>query len=330
MNTQPSTPLPSGSSPEARPQPGVVPLLMNATRFPYLTAILVPVLVGGAVAFHDGFVNIPLLLVTLLAVALFHLGSNVINDYFDHLSGADEANQNPGPFFGGSRVIQNGLMRPSQVRNLGLTLYGLGALIGFVIAFWTGHPVEVVMLGLIGIGIGILYTAPPIQLVHHGVGEFFLGIAFGPLIVVGTYFVLSGAWSLEAFYASLPVALLIIAVLYINEIPDRTWDTQAGKRTVVARLSLKNAVDGYGVIITATYLVIVAGVVLGIIPWLTLIALLTAPMAWQAFKVLRANYTAPYQMIPANAGTIQIHLFTGLLLFAAYMAVGLFHLMNLW
>ncbi len=71
MNTQPSTPLPSGSSPEARPQPGVVPLLMNATRFPYLTAILVPVLVGGAVALHDGYVNLPLLFVTLLAVALF-------------------------------------------------------------------------------------------------------------------------------------------------------------------------------------------------------------------------------------------------------------------
>jgi 1,4-dihydroxy-2-naphthoate octaprenyltransferase len=151
-------------------------------------------------------------------------------------------------------------------------------------------------------------------------------MAFGPLIVVGTYFVLSGAWSLEAFYASLPVALLIIAVLYINEIPDRTWDTQAGKRTVVARLPLKTAVNGYGVIVAATYLVILAGVALQIIPWITLIALLTAPLAWQAFTVLRANYATPYQMIPANAGTIQIHLFTGLLLAAAFVAVGLFHL----
>ncbi|MGB8646707.1 MAG: prenyltransferase [Anaerolineae bacterium] len=307
-----------------------MPLFVNATRLPYLTAILVPVLLGGAVAFHDGYVNIPLLLITLVAVALFHLGSNAMNDYFDHLSGADEANQNPGPFFGGSRVIQNGLLKPRQVLALALALYALGSCLGFIIAFWSGHPVEVVLLGLIGIGIGVLYTAPPVQLVHHGIGEFFLGIAFGPLIVVGADFVLSGAWSLEALYASLPVALLIIAVLYINEIPDRAWDAQAGKRTVVARLPLRTAVNGYAVIMGVTYFVIAAGGVLNIIPLITLIALATLPLAWRAFTILRANYNAPYQMMPANAITIQIHLQTGLLLVATYVVVGLFQIVKLW
>ncbi len=325
MSIEKTTSLPSNSSPAAN-KPGLVPLLFSATRVPYLTAVLVPTLVGGAVAFHDGFFNLPLLVLSLLAVALFQMGANVMNDYFDHMSGADEANQNPGPFFGGSRVIQNGFMRPSEVRNLGLALYALGSLMGLIIAFWTGPLVEVILLGLVGIGIGILYTAPPVQLVHRGIGEFFLGIAFGPLIVVGTYYILSGAWSLEAFYASLPVALLIIAVLYINEIPDRPWDAQAGKRTVVARLSLKATVNGYAVLLAATYLLILAGAAFSIIPWVTLIALLTAPLAWKAFAVLRTNYTEPYQMIPANAGTIQIHLLTGLLLFAAYLIVGLFHL----
>ncbi len=102
-------------APDAKTPPDKFALFLNATRAPYLTAILVPVLLGAAVAFHDGSVNILLTLLTLVAVALFHLGSNVINDYFDHLSGADEANQNPGPFFGGSRVIQRGLLAPRQV-----------------------------------------------------------------------------------------------------------------------------------------------------------------------------------------------------------------------
>ncbi len=306
-------------------RPSTLALLLSATRAPYLTAILVPVLLGTAIAYHDGFVNIPVFLITLLSVGLFHMGSNVINDYFDHLSGADEANQNPGPFFGGSRVIQRGFMQPAEVRNLGVTLYALGSALGFVLCWLTGHPLEIICLGLIGIAIGVLYTAPPVRLVHHGVGEFFLAIAFGPLIVVGAYFVQTHAWSLEALYASIPVALLIGAVLYINEIPDRPWDTQAGKRTIVARLPLKAAVNGYTVIIAATYLVIVVGAVLNLMPLATLAALATVPLAWSAVQVLQKNYASPYQMIPANAGTIQVHLLTGLLLFGAYLAAALFH-----
>lgn len=307
------------------PQPSKFALLINATRAPFLTAAAVPVLLGTAIAWRHGALNFGLFLITFIAAVGFQMGANAMNDYFDHTSGADEANLSPGPFFGGSRVIQRGLLQPLQVRNLALALFSIGALLGLVLAVLTGRPLEIVALGIVGIAIGILYTAPPVNLAARGWGEFALGIAFGPLIVVGTYFVQTGEWSFEAFYASLPVALLITAVLYINEIPDRPWDLRAGKRTLVVRLPIQTALKGYSALIVATYLLILIGALLNVLPLVALIALATAPLAWNAIRVLGRNYRFPYRLVPANANTIFVHLLTGLLLFYAYIAAGLFH-----
>ncbi len=307
------------------PQPSQFALLINATRAPFLTAAAVPVLLGTAIAWHHGKLDFGLFLITLIAVGCFHIGANMMNDYFDHTSGVDEANFTPGPFFGGSRVIQRGLMEPIQVRNLALVFYAIGALLGFLLAALTGHPLEIIALGVLGFAIGFVYTAPPVRLAARGLGELALAIGFGPLIVVGTFFVQTGQWSLEALYASLPVALLIAAVLYINEIPDRPWDTRAGKRTLVVRLPIKTALQGYSVLIAATYVSILVGALTNVMPLATLIALATVPLAWNAIKVLQRNYRFPYRLIPANANTVFVHLLTGLLLFYAYIAAGLLH-----
>lgn len=307
------------------PQPSRFALLINATRAPFLTATAVPVLLGTAIAWRHGVLDFGLFLITLIAVACFHVGANVINDYFDHTSGADEANMTPGPFFGGSRVIQRGLMEPDQVRNLAFASFAIGALLGLSLAVLTGRPVEIIALGVLGLLICYIYTAPPFRLAARGFGELAVAVGFGPLIVVGTYFVQTRQWSLEALYASLPVALLICAVLYINEIPDRPWDSRAGKRTLVVRLSIKAALRGYSLLIVATYALILVGAVLNVMPLAALIALATVPLAWNAIKVLQKNYPFPYRLIPANANTIFVHLLTGLLLFYAYIAAGLFH-----
>jgi 1,4-dihydroxy-2-naphthoate polyprenyltransferase len=307
------------------PQPSKLALFVNATRAPFLTAAAVPVLLGTAIAWRHGALNFGLFLITFVAALCFQMGANALNDYFDHTSGADEANLSPGPFFGGSRVIQRGLLQPLQVRNLALALYAIGALLGLSLAVLTGRPLEIVALGIVGIAIGFVYTAPRVSLASRGLGEFALAIAFGPLIVVGTYFVQTREWSLEALYASLPVALLIAAVLYINEIPDRPWDMRAGKRTLVVRLPIQTALRGYSVLIAATYILILAGALLNVMPLAALIALATLPLAWNAVQILQKNYRFPYRLIPANANTIFVHLLTGLLLFYAYIAAGLFH-----
>ena len=101
------------------------------------------------------------------------------------------------------------------------------------------------------------------------------------------------------------------------------WDEKAGKRTLITRISPDTAVTGYAVLIVAAYLSIVVGVAIGITPLATLIALLTIPMAWSAFKTLRRHHGFPYRLIPANAYTVFLHFFTGLLLAGGYLISGL-------
>ncbi len=303
------------------PTPSKVALLVNATRLPFLTATVVPVLLGTAIAWKDGAFNLGLFLLTLLSACLFHIGTNILNDYFDHHSGVDEANFTPTPFAGGSRVIQRGLLDPIDSRNISIGAYLLGTMIGLYLAY-VGGPV-ILAFGVIGFLLGYLYTASPVRLAHRGLGELAVALGFGPLIVVGSYYVQTGRLSSEAFIGSLPVALLIAAVLYINEFPDRPWDTRAGKLTLVARMPIQTAIKGYQLIIAATYLIVIISAVLGAIPWPTLIALITIPMAWKAIKGLQKNHSHPYRLIPANANTVFTHLYTGLLLFAGYVMAGL-------
>jgi len=299
------------------PRPSRWALFVNATRLPFLTATFVPALLGTAVAWRDGALNLGLFALTLLGAGLFHLGTNVLNDYFDHRSGADEANLTPTPFSGGSRLIQRGLIEPASLLRLALSLYVSGTVVGLVLAALRGP--ELLWFGLAGFGLGFLYTAPPVRLVHRGLGELAVGLGFGPVIVLGSYWVQVQRWSREAVLLSIPVGLLIAAVLYINEIPDRMWDAKAGKRTIITRLTPAMSINGYGLLMAAAYLAIVAGVAARALPVPTLLGLLTVPMAWRAFQGLRRHHAFPYRLIPANATTIFAHLFTGLLMFVGYV-----------
>ena len=296
-------------------------LFVNATRLPFLTATLVPVLLGAVIAWDDGFVfNLGLFLLTLLGASLFHLGTNVMNDYFDHTSGVDEANLTPTPFSGGSRLVQRGLVEPRSLRNLAWGFYTGGTLVGLLLLALTGPGL--LIFGLAGFLLGFLYTAPPIRLIHRGLGEIAVGLGFGPVMLLGAYWVQTQELSAAAWYVSIPVGILIAAVLYINEIPDRMWDEKAGKRTLVTRVSPEVSIIGYATLIGAAYLSILVGVALGVMPVATLLGLLTIPMVWRAYKALRRHHAYAYRLIPANATTVFAHLYTGLLLTAGYVVTG--------
>ena len=323
------------------PTPSAWALFVNAVRLPFLTATLVPVLVGAAIAAFDfrqgtvaGEFDWLLFAFTLVGVAFFHLGTNTANDYFDHRSGADEANFTPTPFSGGSRVIQRGLMDAKTMGRYAATFYTIGILIGLSLVYliWqrSGNlqtALNILWLGIAGFLLGVLYTAPPARLSHRGIGELSVAVGFGPLIVMGAYFVQVQAFSTTALLASLPIGFLIAAVLYINEFPDKDGDARVGKRTLIVRLPDRAAVVGYHILITLAYLSILAGVILkdpnsgkAFFPIYTLAALLTFPLAFIAMRILNKNYRFPYRLIPANAFTILIHLATGVLFFAGYIA----------
>jgi 1,4-dihydroxy-2-naphthoate octaprenyltransferase len=306
---------------EATPVPSRWALFVNATRLPFLTASVIPVLVATAIAWRDGPLDLLNFALTFLGAALFHLAANVTNDYFDHRSGADAANLTPTPFSGGSRLIQRGLFSPHQTRNLALVCYGLGISIGLLLVMRVGW--ELAVFGAAGFLVGLLYTAPPFRLVHRGLGELLVGFGFGPVVLLGAYWVQTQHLTVEALSASLPIGMLVAAILYVNEIPDRPWDARAGKNTLLVRMNKTWAIRGYALLLGATYASLLAGVIAGWLAPATLLALLTLPLALSAYRTIRKHFGFPYRLIPANATTIFVHLLTGMLLFWAYIGTGL-------
>jgi 1,4-dihydroxy-2-naphthoate octaprenyltransferase len=130
-----------------------------------------------------------------------------------------------------------------------------------------------------------------------------------------------GALSWEPFVASIPVALLVALILYVNEIPDRRGDARAGKRTLPVRFSRAAVIFGYRAAVVAAYAVVVVGVLLGILPIPALLVLLTIPLALRVGRGLEPNYDNPYGLMAVMGVNIQLHLFVGLALLAAYAIV---------
>jgi 1,4-dihydroxy-2-naphthoate polyprenyltransferase len=142
------------------------------------------------------------------------------------------------------------------------------------------------------------------------------------MMLLGAYVVQTrGALSWEPFVASIPVALLVALILYVNEIPDRRGDARAGKRTLPVRFGPDAVILGYDVTAVAAYAALVGGVALGILPIPALLALLTIPLAYRVHSGLRPNYDNPYGLMAVMATNIQVHLFAGVLLLAAYVIV---------
>jgi 1,4-dihydroxy-2-naphthoate octaprenyltransferase len=290
-----------------------------ATRLPFLTATLVPILLGIAVAGYDGHFSLWLAFVTLVAGAAIHIGLNVANDIFDALSGADEANYRPTQYSGGSRVIQRGILSLSRMIAISSIAYVVGGALGIYLVIETGSR-ELLAIGLVGIFLSVFYTAPPLRLVHRGLGELTTALGFGPVMVLGAYVVQAGELAWEPFVASIPVAILIALILYVNEIPDRPGDAAVGKRTLPVRWSPETVTQVFLVSALAAFGVIVGGVIGGALPVTTLVALLALPLVFQVHSGIQQYYNSPYELMAIMGKNVQLHLATGLLLFAGYLA----------
>ncbi|MBI2832623.1 MAG: 1,4-dihydroxy-2-naphthoate octaprenyltransferase [Chloroflexi bacterium] len=289
-----------------------------AVRPSSLTASMVPILLGTAIAWlTTGTLFGGLFLLTLLAGLLIQAGTNIFNDYFDHKSGNDEVNREfVRPFSGGSRVIQLGLLTPVEALVGAILLCSLSAAIGFYLT-WARGP-AILGLGMVGLLCGVFYTGG-FNWAKRGIGELLVGLNFGVLMTLGAYYVQAQSFSLIPVIASIPVSLLIIAVLYINEFPDYTADKQVGKNTLVVRLGRQRAVALYMAIMIGTYVSIIIGVAAGALPVAALLGMVTLPLAIRAIRYARAHHSSSFDLVPANALTVTGHLATGLLLTLAFV-----------
>ncbi|TES86717.1 1,4-dihydroxy-2-naphthoate octaprenyltransferase [Candidatus Aerophobetes bacterium] len=291
---------------------------IRAMRAPFFQAVMVPSLLGTAIVWYRrGTFYWEYFLLATLAVIFINAGTNLNNDYFDHQSRSDDINREPTPFSGGSRVIQENLISPAKIYHTSLIFFGLAALIGLYLTFVRG-PV-VLVIGILGVLSGYFYTASPIRIGYRGWGEFVVGLNCGPLVVAGAYYVQAQTLSLEAVFISIPVGLLIAAVLYINEFPDYACDKGAGKDTLIVKVGRERARKGFYSLLIGSYLFIILGILLRIVPWTVIVSLFTFPLAWKAMKIAHSNYVNTQRLIPAMSSTVTIHLTVGLLLSFGYV-----------
>ncbi len=320
MSTRAVTPPLPGEPTRAALANPILRYLM-ATRPAFLSVTFVGVLIGWASACFDGASFSPACAALTMIFALAaHAGANVINDYYDSVSGCDDANEaRLFPFTGGSRFIQNGVLTPHQVKLFG---YGLLATVIPPGLWLAAHSASgLILIGAIGLFAGWAYSAPPLKLQARGLGEF--GVTAGWLtIVVGSDFVLRGGFAFRPVAAGLGYALLVANVLYINQFPDIRADALAGKRTMVVRLGPANARFGYAMIGALAYLWSLAMVLSGRLPAASLASCLAALATFAAARVLWGAADRPKALAPALPLTIAAASAYGLLMAAALAPIG--------
>lgn len=290
----------------AEPQPGKLNglrLWLAATRPAFLTVTLLAVLLGLASSFFSGIpVDGLKATLTLIFALVAHAGVNVVNDYHDHLNGADAANtERQFPFTGGSRFIQNGVLSPQQTAWLG---YGLLASVipaGLWLTWQSGAGL--IGIGLAGLLVGWAYSAPPLKLMSRGLGEVAI-VAGWLLVVVGTDYVQRDEFAQLPLLVGLPYALLVACILFINQFPDRKGDEAVGKRTLVVRLGVDNAPWAYLFLILLANLWVLLLVGRSSLPVFAALSVFALPVSMQAARRLLRCAGRPSALRPAITQTI--------------------------
>jgi 1,4-dihydroxy-2-naphthoate polyprenyltransferase len=289
-----------------------IKLWLRAIRAPFFLGTIMAGFIGAALAFNEGKFNWLYFAASILIIAGANCGTNLVNDYFDHLSTNDDINKHPTPFSGGSRVIQEKLLEPRQMLVGGLVSFAIVGIIGIVFVIFVN--VNLIWFGLIAIILSYFYTAPPLRIGYRGFGEIIVFLICGPLSITGTYFLFTGTITLKSILLSIPLGLLIFSILFINEFPDFEADRAVNKRHLVVRMGRQNARIVFASVIILTYLSVIIPIASGILPLYLLIFLLTLPLAYKAVSVALRDYNDEKRIIPAQANTIFLTIGFGVLL----------------
>jgi 1,4-dihydroxy-2-naphthoate octaprenyltransferase len=276
------------------------------------TASVIPVMVGTLLASEISYNWWKALLALFGAVAI-HAGTNLVNDYYDHVKGADNPES-----LGPAGFIQQGTVTPRSVLAAGIVCFAAGAATGLVLCATSDW--QLIWLGMASVLAGFLYTGAPVHLAYIGLGELTVFVFMGPVIVVGAYFVQVESWDWEPLVASLPIGFLVTAILQANNIRDIENDRQAGKRTVATIVGRTWANREMYALLAGAYVTLVVAAAVGAMPWWGLTALATAPLALPIVKIVAAGGN-PKKLNFALFQTAQLHMRFGAVL-AAGLALG--------
>lgn len=273
-----------------------------------LTASFTPVTIGTALALPSGDIHVPVFLAMLLASIIIQAGTNMFNEYYDYKRGLDT----PDSVGIGGATVHYGV-HPKIVLTLAVTFFLSAVPLGVYICLHSSWWVAVV--GSICMAVGFFYTGGPYPIAYTPFGELVAGVFMGLILIELSFFVQTGSITFEGILVSIPVSILIGAILMANNIRDRQGDQKHGRRTLAILLGHVNAVRFLAGMFAISYLWVLGLVILNYVsPWLLLV-FASAPKAFQAIKRFEGK-TAPIQMMPAMKATAQTNTGFGFLLAA--------------
>ncbi len=273
--------------------------LIQASRPKTLTASVVPVMVGVALAYHDtSKIDFHLLALILLSGGSIQIGTNFANDAIDFLKGADTGRR-----IGPARAVQQGWMTAETMLLLAGGCFLLALMFGIPLVIVGGWPI--LTIGLVSLLMGYCYTGGPYPLAYKGLGDIFVLIFFGWIAVGGTYYLMTGSWNLPAFVAGTQVGLLGVLLIAVNNLRDREQDSACGKRTLSVRLG-RLAHWEVTALIFITFALSFFWFRLGV--WkAALFPLAILPLAWRLDIALKSTPAGPvYNQYLATAAKIQL------------------------
>jgi len=269
------------------------------------TMTAVSVSVGSVLGSMGGSFSWILYLLTLAGVIFMHASANLFNDYYDVLSGIDTLDVSTAQYR--PHPLVEGRLKPKEVFLEALFLFVLAALIGIFLAVTRGWTVLVI--AVIGAFAGVFYTAPPFRYKYKGLGEISTFLMWGPLMVEGAYFVQRQALSMDAFWISLPLGVLVALVLLANNIRDTVTDGERGIKTLPILAGRRKGIWIYIMLVEFAYLSVVLMALAGPLNLWSLMVLITLPLC---FSLLRQ--TVKNVPIDADAQTAKLNTAFGILL----------------
>jgi len=289
--------------------------LLGPMRVPFLMLAPACVAVGvGTAYWQTREINWLNILLVLIGAVSAHISVNVFNEYFDFKSGLDTRTQRT-PFSGGSGTLPAHPEMEEASLLLAWTALAITAAIGAYFVWLQGW--QLLPIGIFGLILLVTYTIwwvyqPILCLIAPGLG-------FGILMVMGTHFALTGTYSWTSFVASLVPTFLVSDLLLLNQFPDVDADKSIGRNNFPITIGRQASSVLYGILLLLAYVSVVVGVIVGLLPRFSLLALLTVVLAWKAYRGAYQNAENISALIPSMGINVVINLTTPILL-----AVGLF------
>jgi 1,4-dihydroxy-2-naphthoate octaprenyltransferase len=289
--------------------------LLGTMRVPFLILTPACVAVGVGTAYWQSHeLNWLSIFLVLIGALSAHVSVNVFNEYFDFKSGLDTKTSRT-PFSGGSGALPANPKMERASFWLACITFSITAFIGIYFVWLQGW--QLLPVGILGLLLLITYTTwwiynPILCLLAPGLG-------FGILMVMGTHFSLTGTYSWTSFIASLVPTFLVSNLLLLNQFPDVEPDQSVGRRHFPITIGRNASSKLYGILLALAYISIIFGVLFALLPVFSVIALLTAILAWRVYQGVGQNAKNVPALIPSMGMNVIINLFTPVLL-----AMGLF------